>query len=295
MKIVLFIISVVVGIIGIALAYLKQVKKKKSSAAIFLLTLISVFLLNVILPAINYFSPKSELPTKKETRDIVTEVIQEKLAPPGPVEKALEQLNYIQINTTRKYVEANLGPPQLEESGELYTRVNYNLQLFILNIVYNEFDEVIQYSVLSSSGDFKPIIDHPYVRECLGCFTFADILEDREITPVTINFSSKDCYYVEVTPGSNATNFESLFLIYSCLGAQYKDSASGFIELYDVVTKLIEGSQLTREEKTFMSDFRKTAVPNSYTVRADGLDQDEEANYGYMLDPFIDWWVFKKL
>ena len=295
MKTVLLFISVVVGIIGFALAYLQYVKKKKSSTAIFILTVTSVFLLNVIVPAINYFRPEEELPTKKETRDIVSEVIQEKLEPPDPVEKALEQLGHVRINAKRKYIEAKLGPPQLEERGELYTRVNYNLQLFYLNVVYDDLDEVIQYSVLSSNKYFKPIIDYLGIDTCLGCFTFADILEDEYASPVTINYSTKDCYYVEDFPRSTATSNNKIFLIYSCLGADYKDYRGGIMELYDIVTKIEQGSHLTSEEKAFMSEFRTTTVPNSYTVRGIGPYKDEAADYGYMLDPFIDYWVISRL
>ena len=66
-------------------------------------------------------------------------------------------------------------------------------------------------------------------------------------------------------------------------------------DLFDVVNKIKQGSQLSSEEMIFMSDFRKQTVPNSYTVRGNGSYEDEPADYGNMLDPFIDWWVTSRL
>ena len=272
MNTVLLFISVVVGIIGLAFAYLRYVKKKKTSAAILILTLTLVVLLNVIVLVTNYVGG----------------------GPPSTIEKSLEQLGYVNIEATKQYIEAKLGPPQLEEDGYLYTRVNYNFKLFYLAIVYYG-DEVIQYTVLSKHIEFKPIIDYG-INNCLGCFSFTDAFDEAYLNPVIINYSAKDCYYVEELPSSMATNNYTVFLIYACHGVEYKKYRGGsFIELYDIFYKNERGSQLSTKEKALIHNFRATTIPNSYTVRGSGDYEEELGNYGDLIDPFIDWFIIKRL
>lgn len=272
MNTVLLFISVVVGIIGFAFAYLRYVKKKKTSAAIFILTLTLVLLLNVIVLVTNYIGG----------------------GPPSPIKKSLKQLDYVKIEATKQYIEAKLGPPQLEEEGYLYTRVNYNFKPFYLAIAYFG-DEVMQYTVLSKNRKFMPIIDYS-INNCLGCFTFTDEFDEEYLNPVIINYSAKDCYYVEELPSSMATNNYTVFLIYSCQGVDYKKYRGGsFMELYDIFYKNERGNQLSTKEKALINNFRAKTVPNSYKVRGSGDYEEELGNYGDLIDPFIDWFTIKRL
>ncbi|RAY84283.1 hypothetical protein DP190_11105 [Enterobacter cloacae] len=137
--------------------------------------------------------------------------------------QAEDNLHVIYTGASIKYIESIFGAPVKEEHSE-DGKVNeyiYSFRKFYLQVVYDNKNTVILYSVTSKDKDFHPEV--PYLGKTLG-HKFKDF--GNHINYLHFDHSSKFYQYEEGHYLGNPGNYRNFYLAYNPAGVDYVELQS---------------------------------------------------------------------
>ncbi|NIG16788.1 ETEC_3214 domain-containing protein [Pantoea sp. Cy-640] len=189
--------------------------------------------------------------------------------------KAEDNLHVIYTGASIKYIESIFGAPVKEEHSE-DGKVNeyiYSFRKFYLQVVYDNKNTVILYSVTSKDKDFHPEI--PYLGKTLG-HTFKDFGSDVDY--LQSGYSSKFYKYEEGHYLGNPGNYRNFYLSYNPAGTDYS-------ELH-ALPDFYNSNKFPPNEKD-LEEFRDKNVPNTFGIGDIQGDPDgPELSFGLGIDYF---------
>lgn len=168
--------------------------------------------------------------------------------------KAEDNLNVIYTGASIKYIESIFGPPVKEAHSE-DSRVHeyiYSFKKFYLQVVYDNNNTVILYSVTSKDKDFHPEV--PYLRKTLG-HKFKDF--GNNIDYLQSSYSSKFYEYEEGHYLGNPGNYRNFYLAYNPAGVDY-------FELHPLPD--FSNDKKSPPNKKDLEEFRRNNAPNTFGV-----------------------------
>lgn len=187
--------------------------------------------------------------------------------------KAEENLNVIYTGASIKYIESIFGAPVKEEHSE-DGKVNeyiYSFRKFYLQVVYNNHNTVILYSVTSKDKDFHPEV--PYLGKTLG-HKFEDFGND--IDYLQSGYSSKFYKYEEGLYLGNPGNYRNFYLAYNPAGVDYFEVHS-LPDFYN--------NNVFPPNKKDLEKFRANNAPNTFGVGdIHGGPEGLELSFGLGID-----------
>ncbi|CAM3258305.1 TPA: hypothetical protein IBW27_004641 [Escherichia coli] len=187
--------------------------------------------------------------------------------------KAEDNLHVIYTGASIKYIESIFGPPVKEEhseDGRVHEYI-YSFKKFYLQVVYDNNNTVILYSVTSKDENFHPEV--PYLRKTLG-HKFKDFGSD--IDYLQSSYSSKFYQYEEGHYLGNPGNYRNFYLAYNPAGVDY-------FEL-DPLPDLSNDDK-SPPNKNDLEKFRNNNAPNTFGVGdIHGGPEGLELSFGLGID-----------
>ncbi|WP_227659818.1 ETEC_3214 domain-containing protein [Hafnia alvei] len=187
--------------------------------------------------------------------------------------KAEDNLHVIYTGASIKYIESIFGAPVKEEHSE-DGKVNeyiYSFRKFYLQVVYDNNNTVILYSVTSKDKDFHPEI--PYLDKTLG-HKFKDFGND--INYLQSGYSSKFYQYEEGHYLGNPGNYRNFYLAYNPAGVDY-------FELHSL-PDFYNNNKFPPNKKD-LEEFRSNNAPNTFGVGdIHGGPEGLELSFGLGID-----------
>jgi hypothetical protein len=187
--------------------------------------------------------------------------------------KAEDSLHVIYTGASIKYIESIFGAPVKEEHSE-DGKVNeyiYSFRKFYLQVVYDNNNTVILYSVTSKDKDFHPEI--PYLDKTLG-HKFKDFGND--INYLQSGYSSKFYQYEEGHYLGNPGNYRNFYLAYNPAGVDY-------FELHSLPD--FYNNNKSPPNKKDLEEFRGNNAPNTFGVGdIHGGPEGLELSFGLGID-----------
>lgn len=183
--------------------------------------------------------------------------------------QAEDNLQVIYTGSSIKYIESIFGPPVKEEhskNGEVNEYI-YSFKKFYLQVVYNNENTVIFYSVTSKDKDFHPGI--PYLGGQLGdkFNAFGD-----GINYLQSGYSSKFYKYEEGHYLGNPGNYRNFYLAYNPAGVDY-------FELQPLPDFYNNSESYPREKD--LNKYRSNNAPNTFGIgNILGSPDGPELTYG---------------
>ncbi len=168
--------------------------------------------------------------------------------------KAEDNLHVIYTGASIKYIESIFGAPVREEHSEdgMVHEYIYSFRKFYLQVVYNNNNTVILYSVTSKDKDFHPEV--PYLGKTLG-HKFKDF--GNNIDYLQSGYSSKFYQYQEGHYLGNPGNYRNFYLAYNPAGVDYVEPHS-LPDFYN--------DSKSPPSKKDLEEFRNNNTPNTFGV-----------------------------
>lgn len=190
--------------------------------------------------------------------------------------QAEDNLNVIYTGSSIKYIESVFGVP-MQENHSNNGKTNeyiYSFKKFYLQIVYDDKNKVILYSVTSKDKTFHPNI--PYLGGTLGNYFDS---YGKDIVYFQSGYSSKSYQYEEAHYLGNPGNYRHFYLAYNPAGVEY----SNLNPLPD-----IHNDNNSPPKKADLGNFRLHNTPNTFAVGdIMGFPDGPELYYGIGIDYYV--------
>ena len=187
--------------------------------------------------------------------------------------KAEDNLHVIYTGASIKYIESIFGAPVKEEhseNGRVHEYI-YSFRKFYLQVVYDNSNTVILYSVTSKDKDFHPEI--PYLGKTLG-YKFKDF--GNNVDYLQSGYSSKFYQYEEGHYLGNPGNYRNFYLAYNPAGVDYA-------ELHSLPDFFNDNESLPNKKD--LEKFRNNNAPNTFGVGdMHGGPEGLELSFGLGID-----------
>lgn len=190
--------------------------------------------------------------------------------------QAEDNLNAIYTGSSIRYIESVFGVP-IQESHSDDGKVNeyiYSFKKFYLQVVYDDKNKVILYSVTSKDKNFHPKI--PYLGSTLGnnFDSYGKDIQDFES-----GYSSKFYQYKEVHYLGNPGNYRHFYLAYNPAGIEYAD--------LNALPDLHNDNNFP-PKKADLDHFRQNNTPNTFAIGdIMGSPKGPELYYGIGIDYYV--------